>query len=125
MELVVGFPRRQHDSIWVIVERMKELSHFISIKSSYSVEEYAKLYINYIVKLYRVYLYIIFDRASQLTLHFLKAFQKVFRTNVNLSTVFHPQTDGQAENTIQTLEDTLRSCLIDFKGSWDDHIPLI
>ena len=44
---------------------------------------------------------------------------------MNLSTTFHPQTDGQAELIIQTLEDMLRSYILDFKGSWDDHLPLI
>lgn len=44
---------------------------------------------------------------------------------MNLSTVFHPQMDGQAEHTIQTLEDMLRACVIDFKGSWVDHLRLI
>ena len=44
---------------------------------------------------------------------------------MKLSTTFHPQTDGQEERTIQTLEDMLRSCVIDFKGNWDDHLPLI
>ena len=42
-----------------------------------------------------------------------------------LSSSFHPQTDGQAERTIQTLEDILRACALDFKGSWDDHLSLI
>ncbi|WMV36936.1 hypothetical protein MTR67_030321 [Solanum verrucosum] len=46
-------------------------------------------------------------------------------TEVNLSTTFHPQKDGQADRTIQTLEDMLRACVINFKGSWDDHLPLI
>ena len=44
---------------------------------------------------------------------------------MKLSTAFHPQTGGQAERTIQTLEDMLRVCVIDFKGKWDDHLPLI
>ena len=44
---------------------------------------------------------------------------------MKLSTTFHPQTDGQAERTIQTLEDMLRACIIDFKGNWDKHLPLV
>ena len=44
---------------------------------------------------------------------------------MKLSIAFHPQIDGQAKRTIQTLEDMLRSCAIDFKGNWDDHLPLI
>ena len=55
----------------------------------------------------------------------MKSFQKGLGTQVNISTTFHPQTDGQAERTIQTLEDMFRACVIDFKGSWDDHLPLI
>ena len=44
---------------------------------------------------------------------------------MKLSTAFHPQTDGQEKSTIHTLEDMLRACVIDFKGTWDDHLPLI
>ena len=44
---------------------------------------------------------------------------------MKISTIFHPQTDGQAECTIQTIEDMLRACVIDIKGSWDDLLPLI
>ena len=46
-------------------------------------------------------------------------------TKVKLSTAFHPQTDGQAERTIQTLEDMIRACIIDFKGNWDKNLPLV
>ena len=68
---------------------------------------------------------IILDRGPQFTSHFWKSFKKGFGTQVNLSTAFHPQTDGQAERIIQTLKDMLRPCVTDFKGSWDDHLPLI
>ena len=68
---------------------------------------------------------IISDRGAQFTSHFWRSFQKSLGTQVKLSTAFHPQTDGQSEHTIQTLEDMLRACMIDFRGNWDDHLPLI
>ena len=46
-------------------------------------------------------------------------------TRVDLTTAFHPQTDGQSERTIQTLEDMLRACVLDFGGSWAEHLPLV
>ncbi|XP_070035269.1 uncharacterized protein [Nicotiana tomentosiformis] len=64
-------------------------------------------------------------RGPQFTVHFLQEFQKRLSTKVNLSTAFHPQTDGQAKRTISTLEDMLRAFVIDFGGNWDDHLPLI
>ena len=75
--------------------------------------------------LHGVPLYIISDRGPQFTSHFWKSFQKGLGTQVNLSTTFHAQKDGQAEHYIQTLEDMLRSFVINFNGSWDDHLPLI
>ena len=57
------------------------------------------------------------DRGAQFTSRFWRSFQKGLDTKVNLSTAFHPQTNGQAERTIQTLEDMLRACIIDYKGN--------
>nr|GEZ61991.1 putative reverse transcriptase domain-containing protein [Tanacetum cinerariifolium] len=45
--------------------------------------------------------------------------------NLNMSTAYHPQTDGQSERAIQTLKDMLRACVIDFRSSWDRHLPLV
>ncbi|GJV74030.1 putative reverse transcriptase domain-containing protein [Tanacetum coccineum] len=50
--------------------------------------------------------------------------QKGLEMRLDLSTAYHPQTDGQSERTIQMLEDMLRACVIDFGGSWDVHLPL-
>ena len=101
---------RQHDSIWVIVDRMTKSSRFLVVKTTDSTKDYATLYINEVVRLHGVPFSIISDRCPQFT-------AKGLDTQVNLSTTFHPQTDGQAESTIQTLEDMLRACVIDFKGS--------
>lgn len=127
MDFVTGLPksRRQYDSIWVIVDRMTKSAHFLAVKMTDTAENYARLYIREIVKLHGVPLSIISDRGTQFTAQFWKSFQKGLGTKVHLSTAFHPQTDGQAERTIQTLEDMLRACVMDFKGNWDDHLPLI
>jgi len=95
------------------------------VKTTDSAEDYAKLSIKEKVRLHVVPLSIISDIGPQFTSDFLKSFQKGLGTQVNLSTTIHPQTDGQAERTIHTLEDMLRACVIDFKGSWDDPLPLI
>ncbi|GJY10725.1 putative reverse transcriptase domain-containing protein [Tanacetum coccineum] len=58
------------------------------------------------------------------TSHFWQMVQKALGTRLDLSTAYHPQTDGQSERTIQTLEDMLRACVIDFGDSWDVHLPL-
>ncbi|XP_049357897.1 uncharacterized protein LOC125822529 [Solanum verrucosum] len=127
MDFVTGLPRsfRKFDSKWVIVDRLTKAAHFLPVKTTYTVEEYAKSYIKEIVRLHGVPISIISDRGAQFTANFWKSFQKSLGTQVNLSTTFHPQTDGQAERTIQTLEDMLRACILDFKGRWDDHLPLI
>ncbi|CAN4106294.1 unnamed protein product [Withania somnifera] len=127
MDFITGLPRsfRKFDSIWVIVDRLTKSAHFLPVKTNYTAEEYARLYIKEIVRLHGVPISIISDRGAQFTAKFWKSFQKSLGTQVNLSTAFHPQTDGQAERTIQTLEDIFASLCIGFKGSWDDHLPLI
>ena len=127
MDFVVGLPkaRRGFDSVLVVVDRMTKSAHFLPVKTTYGAEEYAKLYIHELVRLHGIPLSIISDHGAQFTSHFWKSFQRGLGTKVKLSTAFHPQTDGQAERTIQTLEDMLRACVLELKGSWDDHLPLI
>ena len=119
MDFITRLPRtrRQHDSIWVIVDRMTKSSRFLAVKTTYSTEDYAKIYLTEIVRLHGVPLSMILDKGPQFTSHLWKSFQKGLGTQVNLSASFHPQTDGQAARTIQNIEDMLRVCVIDFKGS--------
>ena len=82
MDFIIGLPRtrRQHDSIWVIVDRMTKSSRFLAVKTIDSVEDYAKLYINEIVRLHGVPLSIISDIGPQFTSHFWKPFHKSLGT---------------------------------------------
>ena len=95
------------------------------MKATYTVAQYAQLYIDYIVSLHRVPVSIILDRGPQFTTRFWQKLQEALGTQLHFNTAFHPQTDGQSERTIQTLEDMLRMCVLDFKGSWDKYLPLI
>ncbi|GJS54488.1 reverse transcriptase domain-containing protein [Tanacetum coccineum] len=58
------------------------------------------------------------------TSNFWRAFQKALGTRLDMSTAYHPQTDGQSKRTIQNLEDMLRACVIDFGNGWERHLPL-
>ncbi|XP_062085299.1 uncharacterized protein LOC133791385 [Humulus lupulus] len=72
-------------------------------------------------------IWVIIDRLTK-SAHFLPFWQslhKAIGTRLKFSTTFHPQIDGQTERTIQTLEDMLRACVLDFEGSWSKYLPLI
>lgn len=119
MDFVVDLPRicRQHDSIWVIVYRLKISSHFLLVKVFFSVEEYDRFYIKVIVRLHGFLSSIISYKSAQFTSKFWRSFESGLGTQVKLSMAFQPQMDCQAESTIQTLEDMLRECVIDLKGN--------
>ena len=68
---------------------------------------------------------IVSDRDPRFNSRFWKQFQECLDTQLRMSTAYHPQTDGQSERTIQIVEDMLRACALDFKGSWDEHLPLV
>ena len=68
---------------------------------------------------------IVSDRDPRFTTHFWKSFQKAMGTRLTMSTTFYPQTDGQSERIIQVLEDMLRASVLDHKGSWEEHFPLV
>ena len=68
---------------------------------------------------------IVSDRDTKFVSKFWQSLQSAMGTKLSLSTAFHPQTDGQSERTIQTLEDMLRACILSWKGSWEDHLALV
>ncbi|GKA21684.1 putative reverse transcriptase domain-containing protein [Tanacetum coccineum] len=87
-------------------------------------DKLARLYLNRIVARHGIPASIICDRDGRFTSNFWRSFQKALGTDISMSTAYHPETDGQSERTIQTLEDMLRACVIDFGKGWVKHLPL-
>jgi hypothetical protein len=127
MDFVVGLPKTKNnfDSIWVIVDRLTKSAHFLFVNINYDVEKLTQIYIKEIIRLHGVPSSIVLDRDPKFTSHFWRSLQKSLGTRLRLSSAYHPQTDGQTERTIQSLEDLLRSCVLDNQGSWDNLLPLI
>ncbi|GKC95699.1 putative reverse transcriptase domain-containing protein [Tanacetum coccineum] len=103
MDFITKLPKTAtgKDTIWVIVDRLTKSADFLPMREDDSLE-----------KLTRQYL-------KERSLH------KALGTRLDMSTAYHPQTDGQSERTIQTLEDMLCSCVLDFEKSWDRYLPLV
>ena len=119
MNFVLGLPRllRGHDTIWVVVDRLKKFAHFIPIRLSYSTQYLGVIYIHEIVQLHRVLISIISNRDPCFTSISQKGIQSALGWDLRVSTTFHPQTNKQSECIIQILDDILRAYVLDFGGS--------
>ncbi|KAK2457774.1 hypothetical protein QL285_005010 [Trifolium repens] len=127
MDFITGLPktRRKHDSIWVIVDRLTKSAHFLPVRTTDTAAKLTDVYIAEIVRLHGIPSSIVSDRDPKFTSHFWKTLHEALGTKLRLSSAYHPQTDGQTERTNQSLEDLLRACVLDDRGSWDDVLPLI
>nr|CAH66282.1 OSIGBa0116O04.4 [Oryza sativa] len=115
MDFITGLPRTSagHDSIWVVVDRLTKVAHFIPVKTTYTGHKLAELYMARVVCLHGIPKKIVSDRGSQFTSKFWQKLQSELGTRLNFSTAYHPQTDGQTERVNQILEDMLRACVLD------------
>ncbi|WVZ80901.1 LOW QUALITY PROTEIN: hypothetical protein U9M48_028338 [Paspalum notatum var. saurae] len=125
MDFIVGLPRTQSgfDSIWVVVDRLTKVAHFIPVRTTYPGAKLAELYRSRIVCLHGVLKKIVSGHGTQFTSHFWKRLDESMDTKLNFSSAYHPQTDGQTEWTNQILEDMLRACAIQYGTSWDKSLP--
>nr|GEV41733.1 hypothetical protein [Tanacetum cinerariifolium] len=126
MDFITRLPKMTngYDTIWVIVDRLTKSAYFLPIRENDPMEKLMRLYIKEIITRHEVPVSIISDHDGRFTSLFWKALHKALGTRLDMSTTYHPQTEGQSERTIQTLEDMLRACVIDFGKSWDRHLPL-
>ncbi|KAL0549443.1 hypothetical protein IC582_013925 [Cucumis melo] len=127
MDCITGLPRtlKGYTVIWVVVDRLTKLAHFVQGKSTYTASKWEQLYMTEIVRLHGVPVSIVSDRNACFTSKFWKGLQLALGTRLDFSTAFHPQTDGQKERLNQILEDMLRACVLEFSGSWDSHLHLM
>jgi transposase InsO family protein len=125
MDFIVGLPRTraEYDSIWVIVDCLTNVAHFILVKTTYSGAKLVELYMLRIVCLHGVPKNIVSDRGSRFTSMFWEKIHESINTKLNFSSAYHPQTDGQTERTNQILEDMLRACALKYGKSWDKSLP--
>ncbi|WVZ52613.1 hypothetical protein U9M48_003656 [Paspalum notatum var. saurae] len=117
MDFIVGLPRTQkgYNSIWVVVDRLTKVAHFILVNTTYSGARLADLYISRIISLHGVPKRIISARGSQFTSCFWEQLHDSLDSKLRFSTAYHPQTDDS--------EDMLRACAIQYGTSWDKSPP--
>jgi hypothetical protein len=119
MDFVVDLPYSPHgkDVIWVVIDRLTKVAHFIPMKQTSSATDLVPLYIKEVVRLHGVPKSIVLDRDSKFVSKFWQSLHKAMGTKLDMSVAFHPQTNGQSERTIQTLNDMLRTCILSWKGN--------
>jgi hypothetical protein len=126
MDFIVGLPKtaKGFDSIWVIVDRLTKIAHFLPVKTDHPVAIYAQLYIARILSLHEIPKTIVSDRGPQFVSKLWKELHKSLGTKLLHSLAYHPQTSEQTETVNQVFEDMLRACVLEFPLKWDECLPL-
>nr|GEW33819.1 hypothetical protein [Tanacetum cinerariifolium] len=113
-----------YETIWVIVDRLTKAAILVPMRETDSMEKLVRMYLKEVVTRHGIPVSIICDRDPGFALIFWRSLQKALGTSLDMSTAYHPQTDGPSERTIQTLKDMLRACVIDFGKVWVNHLSL-
>ena len=108
-----------------MLDRLTEVAHFISLKTTYNGARLAEKYMERIVCLHGVPKRIVSNRGTQFTSRFWEKLHESLGTQLRFSTSYYPQTDGQTERINQFFEDMLRSCALQYGDSWDSSLPYV
>eukprot|EP00253_Pinus_taeda_P017455 PITA_17455 len=127
MEFITGLPKskKNNDSIMVVVDKLSKSAHFIPVQSTYRAMQIAHVFMQNIFKLHGLPKTIISDRDIKFTSVFWKTLFEELRTQLNFSTAYHPQTDGQIERVNQVVEDMLRAYVMQQPTKWEDYLHLV
>ncbi|GJX61320.1 putative reverse transcriptase domain-containing protein [Tanacetum coccineum] len=127
MDFITKLPKSSqgYDTIWVIVDRLTKSVIFVPMRETDPMEILAIMYLKEVVTRHGMPVLIICNRDPRFVLNFWRSLQKALGTNLDVSTAYHPQTNGKSERNIQTLKDMLRACVIEFGKGWVNHLPLV
>eukprot|EP00253_Pinus_taeda_P032926 PITA_32926 len=127
MDFITGLPRtkKNHDSIMVVVDKLSKAAHFILVHSTYKSVQIAHIFMKNVFKLHGLPKVIISDRDVKFTSAFWRTLFAELGTQLNFSTAYHAQTDGQTERVNQVLEDMLRACVMLRPNQWEDYLHLV
>ncbi|GKC79045.1 putative reverse transcriptase domain-containing protein [Tanacetum coccineum] len=116
MDFIMKLPKSSqgYETIWVIADRLTKSAIFVPMRETDPMEKLARMYLKEVVTRHGIPVSIICDRNLRFASNFWRSLQKDLGTNLDMSTAYHPQTDGQSEMTILTLKGMLRACVIDF-----------
>nr|GFA78693.1 hypothetical protein [Tanacetum cinerariifolium] len=122
---IATYSSQGYNTIWVIVDRLTKSAIFTPIRETDPMGKLARIYLKEVVTRHEIPVSIISDRDPRFASNFWRSLQNTLGTRLDMSTAYHPKTDDQSERTIQTLEDMLRACAIDFGKGWVNHLPLV
>nr|GFA74772.1 reverse transcriptase domain-containing protein [Tanacetum cinerariifolium] len=127
MDFVTKLPKSSqgYDTIWVIVDQLTKSAIFTPIRETDPMDKLARIYLKEVVTRHRIPVLIISDSDPRFASNFWRSLQNALGTRLDMSTAYHPETDGQSERTIQTLENMLCACAVDFGKGWVNHLPLV
>ena len=126
MDFVTAFPDDNgFNSVFVVVDKLSKMAHFIPTSKDVTAVGTAWLFFNNVFRYHGLPTKIISDRDPKFTSNFWTELMKLVDVKLNLSTSHHPQTDGQSERTIRTLEQLLRSTLNGNTTNWTKMLPSI
>ncbi|GJX01244.1 putative reverse transcriptase domain-containing protein [Tanacetum coccineum] len=127
MDFVTKLPKSSqgYNTIWMIVDQLTKSAIFVPMRETNPMDKPARMYLKEVVTRHEIPVSIIYDCDPRFASNFWRSLHNALGTSLDMSTAYHPQTDEQSKRTIQTLEDMLRACAIDFGKGWVNHLPLI
>jgi len=124
MDFIVGLPKSDgYTKIWVIVDRFSKMAHFIPLRTEEHIKELALTFMQEIWPLQGLPESIVSDRDTRFTSKFCTSLMQLLQVKLNLSTIFHPESDGQTERVNQKLEQYLRSYCSYQQDDWVSLLP--